>query len=91
MKHSVPLCLFLWISIHLMGSAQTISKQFEQTKYDIKDLHMLVNEIRPAGTHNIRWDGRDDAGRQVSPGVYICKMISGAEMKSKMIILTGTE
>ncbi len=76
------------ISFHLTQPGMT-----RLTIYDLsgRNISMLVNEIRPAGTHNIRWDGTDDAGKQVSPGVYICKMISGAEMKSKIIILTGTE
>ena len=30
----------------------------------------LVNEERPAGSHNVRWDGRNDGGRSVSSGVY---------------------
>ncbi len=61
--------------------------------YDLSGRHiaLLVNEMRQAGTHAVEWDGTDDAGRQVSSGVYICKLISGAEMKSKIIILTGTE
>jgi len=47
----------------------------------------LLNEMKPLGTHTVQWDGSDEAGRQVSSGVYICKLISGAEMKSKVIYL----
>jgi photosystem II stability/assembly factor-like uncharacterized protein len=58
--------------------------------YDLSGRYIstLVNEMKPAGTHNVQWDGTNDTGRQISPGVYICKLISGTEMKSKIIILT---
>ena len=38
-----------------MGSAQTITKQFEQTKYDIKDLHML-DTLHGWATGKAHWD-----------------------------------
>jgi photosystem II stability/assembly factor-like uncharacterized protein len=40
MKYSTPLSLLLWFCIPVMGPSQTVTKQFEQTRYDIKDLHM---------------------------------------------------
>lgn len=60
--------------------------------YDLSGrcISKLVNEIKPAGTHNVQWNGTDDAGRHVSPGVYICKLISGSEMGSRMMIVTGS-
>jgi agmatine/peptidylarginine deiminase len=30
----------------------------------------LIDGVRPAGDHEIRWDGRDDAGRSLPAGVY---------------------
>jgi hypothetical protein len=42
----------------------------------------LVNGPLAAGKHMARWDGRDDAGRSVSSGVYFCKMRAGTYAKS---------
>jgi hypothetical protein len=36
----------------------------------------LVTEDRPAGTHQVRWDGRDRNGRRVSSGVYFVRMVT---------------
>ncbi len=29
-----------------------------------------------AGFHRIHWDGRDDAGRALASGVYLCRLVS---------------
>jgi hypothetical protein len=34
----------------------------------------LVAGVRPEGRHEARWDGRDDAGAQVSAGVYFARV-----------------
>ena len=51
----------------------------------------LVREIvtadRGAGSHEARWDGRDEAGRMVRPGVYFAAIESGAERASTRFLL----
>jgi len=37
----------------------------------------LVHEIKPAGSHSIKWNGRDEQGRQIAAGVYIYRLDSG--------------
>jgi hypothetical protein len=37
-------------------------------------LRTLINETRDAGDHRVQWDGRDEAGRMVSAGVYFAKL-----------------
>jgi len=29
------------------------------------------------GRYSLVWDGRDDAGRDVASGVYLCRMVAG--------------
>ncbi|MDZ7337199.1 MAG: hypothetical protein ONB30_01520 [candidate division KSB1 bacterium] len=36
----------------------------------------LVDEWRPAGKHQVRWDGRGQGGVPLSPGVYFCRLKS---------------
>ncbi len=37
----------------------------------------LVNEPSLPGTHSVQWDGRDDRGTSVAPGVYFYRMNAG--------------
>ena len=37
----------------------------------------LLDGERPAGSYSLVWDGRNDAGREVASGVYLCRMIVG--------------
>ncbi len=37
----------------------------------------LMEEMLPAGTRSLVWNGRDDAGRTVSPGVYLLRVNAG--------------
>ena len=37
----------------------------------------LVNGWTPAGSYRVKWDGRDDAGKPVSSGVYLCRFKAG--------------
>jgi hypothetical protein len=41
--------------------------------YDVggKLVRTLVDSMRPAGTHQVQWNGLDDAGRRVASGVYL--------------------
>ncbi len=47
----------------------------------------LVQGSRPAGTHTVIWDGRNDEGRQVASGVYVYKIISGTRSISRKMLL----
>lgn len=47
----------------------------------------LVDEQRPAGTHNATWDGRNAAGSAVSSGVYFYRMVSGSFSESRRMVL----
>jgi hypothetical protein len=37
----------------------------------------LLSDTMPAGRHSVTWDGRDDAGAKVGPGVYFVRMSAG--------------
>ncbi len=48
----------------------------------------LVAGIIPAGKHSIFWDGRDQAEKAVSGGIYFCRMKCGAQVVcGKMLFL----
>lgn len=41
----------------------------------------LVDEVRTAGTHTAFWDGRDDLGRGVASGAYVCRLEAGTSVR----------
>lgn len=42
-----------------------------------QQVRTLVNEVQPAGFKNIGWNGRDDLGRDLSAGIYFCRLKTG--------------
>ena len=42
-------------------------------------------ELGP-GQHNVVWDGRDDAGRSVRSGVYLCRLSFGAHTQTRRMV-----
>jgi len=57
--------------------------------YSVKGqlVRKLVNGVRGAGVHKIVWDGRDDAGRGVSSGVYFYRMVTGDYKNVKKMVM----
>lgn len=47
----------------------------------------LIEDVRSAGPHDIRWDGTDAAGSSVSSGVYFYRMIAGKTVQSRRMVL----
>jgi len=40
-------------------------------------IRRLVDGEHAPGTYAVTWDGKDDAGRAVASGVYLCRMTAG--------------
>ena len=48
----------------------------------------LVDKELPAGEHQWIWDGRNDAGSQIGPGVYFVRLlVEGEQRTTKSIVL----
>ncbi len=52
-----------------------------------QEVRSLFNGIQQAGSGEIRWDGTDNKGNQVSSGVYVYRIQAGDAVKSKKMIL----
>ena len=67
--------------------------QVELTVYDIlgREVVTLVRSRQPAGAYSILWRGRDVAGREVSSGVYIYRLVTnsgnGLSVDAKKLVL----
>jgi subtilisin-like proprotein convertase family protein len=50
--------------------------QVQLDVYDLRGRHVrrLVDGLVLAGRHAVRWDGRDDGGRALASGVYLCRL-----------------
>jgi Tol biopolymer transport system component len=47
----------------------------------------LVDVTYPAGDHEIRWNGRDAAGREVASGIYFLRFEAGKSTESRKLVL----
>lgn len=47
----------------------------------------LVQESRPAGEHEVRWDGRNSAGQEVASGKYWYRLRSETQTLQKQMTL----
>lgn len=64
--------------------------QVKITVYDIRgnEIAVLENTEKPAGSHNLIWDGRDNMRREVASGIYFYKLqASGGELSRKLVLL----
>ena len=50
-------------------------------------VRVLLDEYRPAGQHDVRWDGRDDLARPVSSGVYFVRLAAEGVSATRKIVL----
>ncbi len=57
--------------------------------YDVSGrlVRTLLDEVRPAGTSEVRWNGADDAGRGVASGTYFARLSVGGETSVKSLVL----
>lgn len=55
--------------------------------YDISGrlMRTLSNDILPAGVHRLHWNGENDTGRSVSPGLYLIRLISDTETDARAV------
>jgi flagellar hook assembly protein FlgD len=47
----------------------------------------LEDGVRQAGAHVVTWDGRSDAGKPVSAGLYIVRFAAGDIRQSRRVLL----
>ena len=50
-------------------------------------IRTLVSGDLPAGTHQVKWNGRDESGTQVGSGVYLYRLQAGAFTQVQRLVL----
>ena len=48
----------------------------------------LVDQVQQAGSYEVSWDGRDDAGRALASGVYLYRLQAGSHVETRKLSLT---
>jgi hypothetical protein len=52
-----------------------------------RTVRVLADGSLPAGVRALQWDGRDQSGAVVSPGVYFCRVLAGPAAFKRTIVL----
>ncbi len=57
--------------------------------YDLlgQEVAVLANELLPAGSHVVNWNGISRNGEQMNSGVYLAKLITENQTQSVKMIL----
>ncbi len=57
--------------------------------YDLRGARVreLLSAAVGAGRHQVIWDGRDDQGRAMASGVYVCALEQGRERQTRSMVL----
>ncbi|UCG61521.1 MAG: VCBS repeat-containing protein [Candidatus Zixiibacteriota bacterium] len=50
-------------------------------------VRLFQEGVRPAGTHQVVWDGRTDSGQPVSTGIYFYQLKAGDYLEAKKMLL----
>jgi hypothetical protein len=63
------------------------AEQVTLTVYDPsgRRIRTLVDESRNPGAHAVVWDGQNDRGRAVAPGVYFYELRAGSHRATRQI------
>lgn len=58
--------------------------------YDVtgRRVRLLVDDVLSPGPHSVTWDGRDESGRAVAPGMYVYRLKAGAAaaLQRKLVV-----
>jgi hypothetical protein len=52
-----------------------------------RELAVVLDEPRGAGTHRVTWDGRGSDGRPVASGAYFARVVAGNDVDGRKIVL----
>ncbi|MCZ6776624.1 MAG: T9SS type A sorting domain-containing protein, partial [Ignavibacteria bacterium] len=52
-----------------------------------QEIRTLVDANQTPGQKSEVWDGKDNLGREVSSGIYVCRLIAGENIQSRKMLL----
>ena len=66
--------------------AHEVRVQVEVFSVSGQRVTLLMDGMRPAGRHEVRWDGRSATGRATPNGIYYLRLAAGNSQSSRKII-----
>jgi hypothetical protein len=65
------------------------TQDVELSVFDVRGhkVRTLVNGAMAAGHHEVTWQGRDDAGRQVASGTYFYRLVTAGDQQVRKMLL----
>jgi enterochelin esterase-like enzyme len=65
------------------------SEKVELALYNLagQKVATLAEGVREAGAYTLRWDGRDDSGRELGTGVYLYRLQAGEREEARKLLL----
>jgi hypothetical protein len=85
-SHPNPFCLSTTITLGL-PHGETALARLRIFDARGREVRTLVGASAAADTYIIQWDGADDLGRPVSPGIYFCGWEGGGETAATKILM----
>jgi hypothetical protein len=69
--------------------ALPVSEKVELGLYNLagQKVVALMEGMREAGAYTLRWDGRDDGGRELASGVYVYRLQGGSRTETRKLLL----
>jgi hypothetical protein len=66
-----------------------LGRRVRLTVHDVagRTVATLIDSDLPPGDHSALWDGRDNHGKRVSPGVYLCVLTAGNTTLSRKMTM----
>lgn len=71
---------------YTLGEAGPVNIQIFDTRGRM--VSQLVQQHQPAGVYRVLWNARDNSGKPVSSGLYICRMTIGNIVLQQKLVLT---
>ncbi len=72
-----------------LDEAGTAYEEIDLAVYNLtgQKFATLAQGLREAGTYTLRWDGRDDDGRDLATGVYLYRLKAGERVETRKLLL----
>lgn len=66
-----------------------VAGEVELGLYDLAGQRVatLAEGMREARSDSVRWDGRDEAGRELASGVYVYRLLAGEQVRTRKLVL----
>ena len=70
---------------YTLPKAESVSLKIYTSRGQL--VRSLLNEEQPAGGHSLIWNGKDDLGKGVASGLYLCHVVCNGQQETRRILL----